>query len=192
MRSFQGSTPEIAVDSEPLILVDDADREIGHLGRADCHAGSGVLHRAFSLLIFNGNGELLVQQRAPTKRLWPSYWSNSCCSHPRRYESMEIAIHRRLHEELGLDCPLQFLFKFQYQAQFDATGAERELCSVFIGRCAGRVRANAQEIQDWRWIGTAALESEMAGRGAARFTPWFRLEWERVRRDHQAAVLALQ
>lgn len=192
IRAFQGSITEIGVDSEPLILVDEADREIGHLDRADCHAGSGVLHRAFSLLIFNGNGELLVQQRAPSKRLWPSYWSNSCCSHPRRSESMEMAIHRRLHEELGLACPLQFLFKFQYQAQFDATGAERELCSVFIGRCAGRVRANAKEIQDWRWIGTAALEAEMAGPRAARFTPWFRLEWERVWRDHRAVVLALQ
>jgi isopentenyl-diphosphate delta-isomerase len=180
------------VDSEPLILVDDADREIGHLDRADCHAGSGILHRAFSLLIFNGNGELLLQQRAPGKRLWPLYWSNSCCSHPRRAESMEAAIHRRLSEELGFDCALQFLFKFQYQAQFDATGAERELCSVFIGRCGGRVKVNPEEIRDWRWIRTATLEAEMAGPSAARFTPWFRLEWERVWRDHRAAVLALQ
>jgi len=181
-----------AVDSEPLILVDDADREIGHLDRADCHAGSGVLHRAFSLLIFNGNGELLLQQRAASKRLWPLYWSNSCCSHPRRAEGMESAAHRRLTEELGIDCPLQFLFKFQYQAQFDATGAERELCSVFIGRCAGRVRINPQEIHAWRWISMAALEAEMSGPQAARFTPWFRLEMQRVWRDHRAAVLALQ
>jgi len=177
---------------EPLILVDDTDREIGHLNRADCHAGSGVLHRAFSLLIFNGNGELLLQQRAASKRLWPLYWSNSCCSHPRRSESMETAIHRRLSEELGLACPLQFLFKFQYQAQFDATGAERELCSVFIGRCAGRVKVNPQEIHAWRWISTAALAAEMSGPGAARFTPWFRIEWDRVWSHHRAAVLALQ
>jgi len=183
---------ETAADSEPLILVDDADREIGHLDRVNCHAGSGVLHRAFSLLIFNGNGELLLQQRAATKRLWPLYWSNSCCSHPRRAESMEAAIHRRLGEELGVSCPLHFLFKFQYQAQFDAAGAERELCSVFIGRCSGRVRVNADEIRDWRWISTAALQSEMAGPEAGKFTPWFRLEWERVWREHRAAVLALQ
>src|ERR1700751_6097528 len=80
---------EGTVDSEPLILVDDADREVGHLDEAQCHAGAGVLHRAFSLLIFNGNGETLLQQRAPSKRLWPLYWSNSCCSHPRGAESME-------------------------------------------------------------------------------------------------------
>ena len=180
------------LDSEPLILVDDADREIGHLDRANCHAGVGILHRAFSLLIFNGNGELLLQQRAAGKRLWPLYWSNSCCSHPRRSEGMEAAIHRRLMEELGLACPLHFLFKFQYQAQFDAVGAERELCSVFIGRCNGRVRVNPQEIRAWRWIPTAALELEMAGPEAAGFTPWFRLEWERIWREHRPAVLALQ
>jgi len=191
IRSLQGRGG-IVVDSEPLILVDDADREIGHLDRDDCHAGSGVLHRAFSLLIFNGNGELLLQQRSASKRLWPLYWSNSCCSHPRRAESMEAAIHRRLSQELGLDCPLHFLFKFQYQAQFDAISAERELCSVFIGRCAGRVKVNPDEIHDWRWISTATLESEMRGPEAARFTPWFRLEWERVWRDHRAVVFALQ
>jgi isopentenyl-diphosphate delta-isomerase len=192
VRTIQERVGEVAVGTEPLILVDDADREIGHLDRAGCHAGSGVLHRAFSLLIFNGDGELLLQQRAASKRLWPSYWSNSCCSHPRRAESMEAATRRRLSEELGLACPLQFLFKFQYQAQFDATGAERELCSVFIGRSSGRVRINPDEIQAWRWISPAALESEMASPQAKRFTPWFRLEWDRVWRDHRAAVLALQ
>ena len=183
---------DIVVDSEPLILVDDADREIGHLHRDDCHAGSGVLHRAFSLLIFNGHGELLLQQRAAGKRLWPLYWSNSCCSHPRRAESMEAAIHRRLSEELGIDCALHFLFKFQYQAQFDAAAAERELCSVFIGRSTGRVRPNTAEIHDWRWISTAALQSELDGPEGGRFTPWFRIEWDRVWREHRPAVLALR
>jgi isopentenyl-diphosphate delta-isomerase len=178
-------------DSEPLILVDDADREIGHLDRANCHAGSGVLHRAFSLLIFNGNGELLLQQRSATKRLWPLYWSNSCCSHPRRAESMEAAVHRRLKQELGLACPLRFLFKFQYQAQFDAAAAEHELCSVFIGRCSDRVQVDPAEIHAWRWIGVSALQAEMQGAEAATFTPWFRLEWDRVWREHRPAVLAL-
>ena len=192
VRLPQIGRDEISLDSEPLILVDETAQEIGHLDRANCHAGSGVVHRAFSLLIFNGNGELLLQQRAARKRLWPLYWSNSCCSHPRRAESMEAAIHRRLMEELGLACPLQFLFKFQYQAQFDAAAAERELCSVFIGRADGRVRVNPGEIHAWRWIGTAELEAEMDGPRSARFTPWFRIEWERVWRDHRPAVLALR
>jgi len=182
---------ELRVDSEPLILVDDADREVGHLDKAQCHAGAGILHRAFSLLIFNGNGELLLQQRASSKRLWPLYWSNSCCSHPRRAESMESAIHRRLKEELGCSCPLHFLFKFRYQAQFDATGAEHELCSVFLGRVRGQLRINRSEIAAWRWVSPAKLQQEMAGPEAGKFTPWFKLEWERIWGQHRAALVAL-
>jgi isopentenyl-diphosphate Delta-isomerase len=172
--------------------VDSADREVGSLDRARCHAGRGVLHRAFSLLIFNGNGELLLQQRAASKRLWPRYWSNSCCSHPRRSESMERATHRRLHEELGLSCGLRFLFKFEYQAQFDTAGAEHELCSVFIGRSDGPVRVDPEEILAWRWIAPEALTAELAGPDAEHFTPWFHLEWRRIRSEHHDAVLALQ
>jgi len=183
-----GVTPQ---DSEPLILVDPADREIGHLDRAQCHAGPGILHRAFSLLIFNPAGELLLQQRAASKRLWPLYWSNSVCSHPRRGESMQSAIHRRLLEELGIVCALHFLFKFQYQAQFDATGSENELCSVFIGRCKSPVTANRDEIHATRWTGPDALDSEMGGQDAKKFTPWFRLEWDKVWGEHRAAVLAI-
>jgi len=184
-------TLDVAADSDALILVDESDREVGHMSKSQCHDGAGVLHRAFSLLVFNAKGELLLQQRAASKRLWPLYWSNSCCSHPRRAEAMEAAIHRRLYEELGVRCPLQFLFKFRYQAQFEAAGAENELCSVFIGRCSGRIRADRNEILGWRWISPDALQAEIAGEGAVRFTPWFVMEWERVWRDHRAAVLAL-
>jgi isopentenyl-diphosphate Delta-isomerase len=180
-----------ASDSESLILVDEADREVGHLDKARCHQGRGVLHRAFSLLIFNPAGELLLQQRAPTKRLWPLYWSNSCCSHPRRAETMEAAIHRRLYEELGLRCPLHFLFKFQYQAQFDAAGAEQELCSVFVGRSGDPVRVDPHEIAAWRWISPQHLQAELAA-GADRFTPWFVMEWERIWRDHRAVLIPQQ
>ena len=179
------------VESELLILVDEADREVGYVDRARCHAGGGMLHRAFSLLIFNDHGELLLQQRAPSKQLWPMFWSNSCCSHPRRAESIESAARRRLREELGLSCPLHFLFKFQYQAQFDSAGAENELCSVFIGRASERVTVNPAEINAWRWISPEALHAEMAGPDQGNFTPWFRLEWERVWCEHRTAVLAL-
>ena len=182
---------ETPVESELLILVDEADREIGYMDRSRCHAGRGILHRAFSLLIFSRNGELLLQQRSSSKQLWPLFWSNSCCSHPRRAESIETAGRRRLREELGLTCPLHFLFKFQYQAQFDSSGAENELCSVFIGRATERVTINAAEINAWRWISPEALDAEMAGPEKREFTPWFRLEWERVWREHRAAVLAL-
>ena len=182
---------EATAASDSLILVDEADRKVGQLSKALCHVGRGILHRAFSLLIFNVSGELLIQQRAPGKRLWPLYWSNSCCSHPRAAESMDSAIKRRLYEELGISCPLQFLFKFQYQAQFDATGAENELCSVFIGRCADPVTINREEIMAWRWVSPAVLQREITARGAKEFTPWFMLEWARIWREHRAALHAL-
>jgi NUDIX domain len=83
---------------------------------------------------------------------------------------MEAAIHRRLIEELGVRCPMQFLFKFRYQAQFDATRAEHELCSVYMGRCSAPLRINRREILAVRWISPAALESEMVGGQAERFT----------------------
>jgi isopentenyl-diphosphate delta-isomerase len=177
-----------AADSELLILVDEADREIGQLSKAECHRGAGVLHRAFSLLIFNEAGELLLQQRSAQKRLWPLYWSNSCCSHPRSHETIEEAIHRRLYEELGVRCPLQFLFKFRYQAQFDAAGSERELCSVYIGTCGEPLRINPHEISDWRWVAPQALQEQITGVDAGQFTPWFKLEWAQIWRDHRGLL----
>jgi isopentenyl-diphosphate delta-isomerase len=104
---------------------------------------------------------------------------------------MEAAIQRRLLEELGLRCPLHFLYKFQYQAQFDETGAENELCSVFIGRSTDSVKINSDEILAWRCVSPEALQKEMAA-GAGNFTPWFVLEWGRIWRDHRAQIFALQ
>jgi isopentenyl-diphosphate Delta-isomerase len=179
------------LDLDVLILVDETDRGVGYLSKAQCHHGQGILHRAFSLLIFNGNGELLIQRRAASKRLWPLYWSNSCCSHPRGAETLETAAQRRLREELGISCELRFLYKFQYQAQFDATGAENELCSVFIGRSDEAIKVNRDEILDWRWISPEALREEMRAEGGRTFTPWFMLEWARIWREHRPAVRSL-
>jgi isopentenyl-diphosphate delta-isomerase len=186
------NSPDVSADSDSLILVDASDRDVGHLSKARCHEGNGILHRAFSLLVFNHDGEVLIQQRSPCKRLWPWYWSNSCCSHPRSGESMEAATRRRLLEELGLVCPLKFLFKFQYQAQFDATASEHELCSVFIGRCSDPIEINPMEILAWRWVSPEALHEQLASQGACKFTPWFTLEWARIWRDHREEVLALR
>ena len=185
------SSGDTQTAAECLILVDEADREVGHASRTRCHEGTGLLHRAFSLFVFNERGEVLIQQRAEGKRLWPLYWSNSCCSHPRRAETMDSAVQGRPHEGPGPACPLHFLFQFKYSGQFGGAGGGRGLCSVFIGRCsAPAVRANRAEIAAWRWIAPEALDAQMAA-GAARFTPWFIQEWERIRRDHQPAVRAL-
>ncbi len=180
----------VSFDSEELILVDEADREIGNMRKSDAHEGGGTLHRAFSLFVFNGRGELLLQQRAAGKRLWAGYWSNTCCSHPRKGESMEFATGRRLYEEIGIRAPLRFLFKFQYQAQFDATGAEHELCWVYAGRSDEAPRVNPHEISAVRFIAPEALTREMAEM-PERFTPWFKMEWSRIQKDHLGDFVGL-
>jgi len=174
-------------DEEQLILVDSDDREIGYLSKADAHLGSGVLHRSFSLFVFNPEGELLVQQRASGKRLWPGYWSNTCCSHPRRGEKMDSAIARRLREELGMRAELGFLFKFEYHTQYDAHGAEHELCSVYAGHSLERPCANVDEVAAWRYVKPRALQAEIA-HTPERFTPWFKLEWARIFRAYPWVV----
>ena len=134
MNNPEPNNRVVSSDDEQLILVDSDDREIGFLAKADAHRGRGTLHRAFSLFVFNPAGELLLQQRAEGKRLWPGYWSNTCCSHPRCGEKMDNAVRRRLQEELGMSAELEFLFKFRYQAQYDDQGAEHELCWVYAGQ----------------------------------------------------------
>jgi isopentenyl-diphosphate delta-isomerase len=170
----------VSSDREELILVDADDREIGHRSKAACHDRGGLLHRAFSLFVFNPRGELLLQRRAADKRLWPMYWSNSCCSHPRRGETMDEAVNRRLYQELRIRCDLSYLYKFEYHACFGEAGSEHELCWVYAGCSDDRVRANRNEIAAWRFVGADALDTELQAR-PDRFTPWFQLEWPVVR-----------
>lgn len=173
----------MSFDSEPLILVDSNDHETGTLDKAACHDGDGLLHRAFSLFIFNDEGQLLLQQRAAGKRLWPGFWSNSCCSHPRAGEAMDIAVTRRLEQELGMVATLSFAYKFEYQARYDDGGSEHELCSVYLGRSQSAPQRNSTEIEAYRWITRAALDAWLA-KSPEQFTPWFKLEWQTLQSDH--------
>jgi isopentenyl-diphosphate delta-isomerase len=175
--------------AEPLVLVDDEDREIGFASKHDCHAGAGTLHRAFSIFIFNDNGELLLQQRGAAKPLWPNYWSNTCCSHPRAGETMDQATERRLVEEVGIRCPLRFLYKFKYHAAYEAVGAEREFCWVYIGYHGGQPDVNLDEISDWRFVDVASLDAELE-RMPERFTPWFKLEWTELKANYLDEILS--
>lgn len=179
----------VSSEDEELILVDEHDREQGHLSKAVCHDGAGVLHRAFSAFLFNTAGELLLQQRADSKRLWPGYWSNSCCSHPRRGESMSLATGRRLHEELNLAADLRFVYKFRYQAPYADLGSEHELCHVFLGRIGDAVHPNAEEIAAIRFVTPDTLDRELLA-SPERFTPWFKLEWDALKTDHAAILEA--
>jgi len=176
----------VSSDSEELILVDSDDREVGHEIKSVCHDGDGILHRAFSVFVFNEDGDLLLQQRDRSKRLWPGHWANSCCSHPRRGELMEVATHRRLRQELGLDCDLDYVFKLEYHAHFADRGAEHELCSVYVGTSALLPTVNPTEIAQWRYVRPQQLDREIVEAGET-FTPWLRLEWERLRGEFSAS-----
>lgn len=179
----------VSSPGESLILVDEADREVGFASKQRCHEGDGVLHRAFSAFLFNDSGELLLQKRSGMKPLWPLYWSNSCCSHPREGESTEAAVHRRIREELGLVSEPNFLYKFSYHAPYLDLGSERELCWVFAGQHTGEVVIHPEEIAEVRYLSPAALTAEINAE-PERFTPWFKMEWERIQRDHLDEILA--
>ena len=172
----------VSSESELLILVDTDDREIGNLSKAECHDGDGILHRAFSLFLFNDKGELLLQKRSAGKRLWPKYWSNTCCSHPRQGESMEIATARRLQQELNTTAALEFIYKFEYQAQFAGQGSENELCWVYLGRLAEEATANETEIAELRFVSVTDLNEEIDA-VPERFTPWLKMEWQRLNEE---------
>lgn len=169
----------VSSESEELILVDRDDRETGYISKADAHDGEGVLHRAFSLFLFNDEGELLLQRRAPEKRLWGGYWSNSCCSHPRRGESLSLATARRMRDELNLETELEHIYRFCYHAKFGDSGSEHELCHVYLGCVAGDVRPNDSEIDAIRYVSPAQLAREFSEH-PERFTPWFRQEWQEL------------
>jgi len=174
----------VSSEEERLILVDSNDCETGTAPKSACHDGAGVLHRAFSLFVFNRDGALLIHQRHPSKRLWPGYWSNSCCSHPRAGEDVDSAVHRRLEQELGLHAQLNYIYKFEYTAPFGDVGTEHELCWVYAGRTVEQPVINTTEIAGWRWIGPDALDVELS-QAPQRFTPWFKLEWQALRGAHR-------
>jgi isopentenyl-diphosphate delta-isomerase len=179
--------PIVSSEEDRLILVDAQDREIGTLDKGRCHDGDGQLHRAFSVFVLDSAGRVLLQQRAEDKRLWPGYWSNSCCSHPRLGEDLAAAAHRRLAQELGIECPLQRLYAFCYQARFGEAGSEHEYCHVFIGRSDATPTANRTEVAAWRWLTAEELQGELADH-PEQFTPWFRMEWAHLTAEFPAQL----
>ncbi len=165
---------------EELILVDSQNKVLGTAEKDVCHDGDGMLHRAFSIFVFNDSMELLLQKRAQGKRLWPGYWSNSCCSHPAFNESMISATKRRMGQELGI-AGYQFseLYRFVYQASYLDLGSEHELCSVLICRSYDKLVINQAEVAAIRWINLPDLELEIEAH-PDQFTPWFKLEVQQL------------
>ncbi|MFO7787601.1 MAG: isopentenyl-diphosphate Delta-isomerase [Halospina sp.] len=180
----------VSFDEERLILVDENNQVLGYDSKVACHQGKGQLHRAFSLFVFNRNNELLLQQRSAHKPLWPRYWSNSCCSHPRRGEGEPESVERRVREELAITVQPAFLYRFSYYAPFGEAGAERELCSVYIARSDAHVEVNENEVADWCYITPEAMDRELA-ETPERYTPWLRLEWPCLRNSFWDRVKTL-
>ena len=170
--------PKVSCHDELLIVVDKDDQVIDYKNRLQRHQGHGLLHRAFSIFIFKG-GEVLVPKRSRHKQLWPLYWSNSCCSHPRKGEDLHAAAQRRLAEELGVSASLKFLYTFQYQANYCDIGTEREICSVYIGTSCDEIAANPWEVAEWKFIAINDLTTDM-DRHPQKYTPWFKLEWQKL------------
>ena len=180
----------VSFDNEPLILVDTNDVVIGYEEKASAHQGDGQLHRAFSIFLLNDYDEVLLQQRSSLKPLWPMYWSNTCCSHPRRGETLAQSTTRRLREELNLEAQLKYLYKFQYHARYEAAlGSEHELCSVFVGHVQGRPKPkfNQTEIADTVWLPITEV-NEWLSNDQISTTPWFALEWKQLQDDHAAEL----
>ena len=131
-------------------------------------------HGRFSVFVFDEAGRLLLQRRADRKYHSGGLWSNTCCSHPRAGESLLEAAHRRLREEMGLDCPLRAVFGFVYRAALDGGLVEHEFDHVVVGRFEGVPAPDEREVGAWRWERLAAIQSQLAEEPGA-FTAWFKL-----------------
>lgn len=164
---------------EFVILVNDKDEEIGFEEKLKAHE-LGLLHRAFSIFIFNDEGKMLLQRRAKSKYHSGGLWTNACCSHPRKGESVLAACHRRLQEEFGFDCPLKFLLSFTYHAHLDHDLQEHEFDHVYTGIYNGPIdHVNPEEIEEYRWIEPKVLLQEVR-KDPESFTTWFRIIYEKV------------
>jgi isopentenyl-diphosphate Delta-isomerase len=163
---------------ERVILVSPDDAELGSIEKLEAHR-RGVLHRAFSIFLMNGAGEMLLQRRADVKYHSGGLWSNACCGHPRPGETTRAAAERRLEEELGLRCVLTPLLSFTYSADLGGGLSEHELDHVFIGRTDLDPVPDPDEVGDWRWIGVEEIRVWLA-RDPATFTAWFRPAFERL------------
>jgi isopentenyl-diphosphate delta-isomerase len=182
----RATTAPVSFASEELILVDSDDREIGYCSKLETHQGQGKLHRAFSAFLFDDRGRVLLHQRSDSKPLWPGYWTNSCCSHPRRGEALDAAVRRRLREELGVVAEAVPVYKFEYRASFSDRGSEHELCHIYLAHAHGSsaVTAHEDEVKDWVWLEVAEVDSWVAERRET-LTPWFLMEWRELRKTYR-------
>ena len=158
---------------EEVILVNEQDEQTGTIEKMEAHR-KALLHRAFSVFIFNEKGEMLLQQRAMGKYHSPGLWTNACCSHPRPGESVEEAAGRRLKEEMGIDVKIEKIFDFIYKTEFDNGLTEYEFDHVYTGTYSGNLQPDKQEVKDYCFRSVTDIEEDLKNR-PEKYTSWFKI-----------------
>lgn len=155
-----------------VILVNKNNRKIGEMEKMEAHQ-KGLLHRAFSIFVFNNNKQLLLQQRNPKKYHSGGLWTNTVCSHPAPGEKYSQAVHRRLMEEMGFDCSLKKLGCFIYKAKFNNGLTEHEYDCIFAGKYNGHCKPNSEEISDFCWLSLNEIQVDIKN-NPDNYTFWFK------------------
>lgn len=158
---------------DQVILVNEKDEPMGIMDKLEAHQ-KGLLHRAFSIFIFNDTGELLLQRRAKEKYHSPGLWTNTCCSHPRPEESTLYAAKRRLKEEMGIETSLEKKFDFIYRVQLDNNLIEYEFDHVFTGQYNGMPIVNLNEVSEYKWVSIHELKSGI-GKHPEKYSEWLKI-----------------
>ena len=158
---------------EEVILVNENDERIGTMEKMLAHEKSR-LHRAFSIFIFNENGDMLIHQRAKEKYHSGGLWTNACCSHPRPGESTHEAAMRRLDEELRIQCSIKEVYSFIYNAELDHGLTEHEFDHVYFGQFSADLNPNAEEVMNWKYIPISVLKQEIIT-SPQLYTEWFKI-----------------
>jgi len=166
------------VNPQKVILVDEHDNEQGVMDKMEAHQ-KGLIHRAFSIFIFNHRGEMLLQQRAFNKYHSAGLWSNSCCSHPQPGEEIKDAAARRLKEELGFSTPLEKIFDFIYQVSFENGLVENEFDHVFVGHYDGEIKIDLEEVNDYVFKPMDEIRRELKTR-QGNYTEWFKISFPKI------------
>jgi len=164
--------------TENVILVDTQDKEIGTMPKLEAHL-EGLLHRAFSIFIFNSQGELLLQQRALDKYHSGGKWTNTCCSHPRPGEDTLTAANRRLREEMGMNAELSHAFSFTYQADLLDGLTENEFDHVYFGISDDAPVMNPEEVADYKYLDMSTLSNDIEN-CPDDYTAWLKICFNRV------------
>ncbi len=163
---------------EQVVLVDYQDNPLGIIDKMEAHT-LGLLHRAFSVFIFNSKGELLLQQRAFGKYHSGGKWTNTCCSHPKPFEETALAAHRRLNEEMGMECELEYGFNFTYKAEFDNSLIEHEFDHVYFGTSDHLPLVNTDEVASFKYMSLEELASDL-NENPDLYTPWLKICFDNI------------